>query len=120
MRAPHVQQALSWRTGLAYGALAAPLAFVSLPLYVTLPHYYAAVAGAPLAGLGAVLLATRAFDALLDPALGRLADGLLQILRDMPAARARAASGPAYIEAQRSYRVIASAVARQYRRMAAR
>lgn len=78
MRAPHVQQALSWRTGLAYGALAAPLAFVSLPLYVTLPHYYAAVAGAPLAGLGAVLLATRAFDALLDPALGRLADGLLQ------------------------------------------
>ncbi|MEG0113020.1 MAG: MFS transporter, partial [Comamonas sp.] len=78
MRAPHVQQALSWRTGLAYGALAAPLAFVSLPLYVTLPHYYAAVAGAPLAGLGAVLLATRAFDALFDPALGRLADGLLQ------------------------------------------
>lgn len=78
MRAPHVQQALSWRTGLAYGALAAPLAFVSLPLYVTLPHYYAAVAGAPLAGLGAVLLATRAFDALLDPALGRLSDRLLQ------------------------------------------
>ena len=78
MNATPVQQALSWRTGLAYGALAAPLAFVSLPLYVTLPHYYAAVAGAPLAGLGAVLLATRAFDALLDPALGRLADRLLQ------------------------------------------
>ncbi len=78
MHAIPVQQALSWRTGLAYGALAAPLAFVSLPLYVTLPHYYAAEAGAPLAGLGAVLLATRAFDALLDPALGRLADRLLQ------------------------------------------
>ncbi|WP_312836533.1 MFS transporter [Comamonas sp.] len=78
MHAIPVQQALSWRTGLAYGALAAPLAFVSLPLYVTLPHYYAAEGGAPLAGLGAVLLATRAFDALLDPALGRLADRLLQ------------------------------------------
>lgn len=68
---------LSWRTGLAYGGLAAPLAFVSLPLYVTLPHHYAAVAGAPLAGLGAVLLATRALDAVLDPALGRMADRLL-------------------------------------------
>lgn len=69
---------LPWRTGLAYGALAAPLAFVSLPLYVNLPHHYAAVAGAPLASLGAVLLATRVFDALLDPALGRMADRLLQ------------------------------------------
>jgi Na+/melibiose symporter-like transporter len=55
-----------------------PLAFVSLPLYVNLPHHYAAVAGVPLAGLGAVLLATRALDAVLDPALGRMADRLLQ------------------------------------------
>ncbi|WP_028603461.1 MFS transporter [Ottowia thiooxydans] len=70
-------QPLSWQTGLAYGGLAAPLAFASLPLYVSLPHHYASVAGAPLAGLGAVLLATRAFDAFLDPALGRLADRLL-------------------------------------------
>lgn len=67
---------LHWRTGLAYGALAAPLAFVSLPLYVSLPHYYASVAQAPLAALGGVLLATRALDALIDPALGRLADRL--------------------------------------------
>jgi len=57
---------------------------------------------------------------LVESSTEAMADGLLQILRDMPAARARAASGPAYIEAQRSYRVIASAVARQYRRMAAR
>ena len=69
---------LPWRTGLAYGGLAAPLAFASLPLYVNLPHHYAAVAGVPLAGLGAVLLATRALDAVLDPALGRIADRLLQ------------------------------------------
>lgn len=67
---------LPWRTGLAYGALAAPLAFVSLPLYVTLPHHYATVAGAPLAALGGVLLAIRALDALVDPALGRWADHL--------------------------------------------
>ncbi|MGR7949978.1 MFS transporter [Alcaligenes sp. RM2] len=68
---------LHWRTGLSYGSLGLPLSFVSLPLYVNLPHYYAAVAGVPLAGLGAVLLATRAVDAVLDPALGRLADRLL-------------------------------------------
>ncbi|MGO1254166.1 MAG: MFS transporter, partial [Alcaligenes aquatilis] len=68
---------LHWRTGLSYGSLGLPLAFVSLPLYVNLPHYYAAVAGVPLASLGAVLLATRAIDAVLDPALGRLADRLL-------------------------------------------
>lgn len=67
-----------WRAGLAYGTLAAPLAFVSLPLYVNLPHHYATVAGAPLAALGAVLLATRALDALVDPVLGRLADRLFQ------------------------------------------
>ncbi|MBS7781575.1 MFS transporter [Acidovorax sp. CCYZU-2555] len=74
--AVHVSPQLPWRTGLAYGALAAPLAFVSLPLYVNLPHHYASVAGAPLAALGGVLLATRALDALIDPALGRLADRL--------------------------------------------
>lgn len=72
----HAPPPLPWRTGLAYGALAAPLAFVSLPLYVNLPHHYASVAGAPLAALGGVLLATRALDALIDPALGRLADRL--------------------------------------------
>ncbi|WP_120969968.1 MFS transporter [Comamonas sp. lk] len=75
---PATAPMLSWRTGLAYGGLAAPLAFVSLPLYVNLPYHYASVAGAPLAGLGAVLLATRAFDALVDPAIGRQADRLLR------------------------------------------
>ncbi|CAB5711381.1 Glucuronide permease [Delftia tsuruhatensis] len=75
---PAMSRMLPWRTGLAYGGLAAPLAFASLPLYVNLPYHYASVAGAPLAGLGAVLLATRAFDALVDPALGRQADRLLR------------------------------------------
>ena len=75
---PATAPQLPWRTGLAYGGLAAPLAFVSLPLYVNLPYHYASVAGAPLAGLGAVLLATRALDALVDPAIGRQADRLLR------------------------------------------
>ena len=63
-----------WAAGLRYGALGAPLAFAALPLYVLLPQHYAATLGAPLAGLGAVLLATRALDALVDPALGRWID----------------------------------------------
>lgn len=75
---PATAHMLPWRTGLAYGGLAAPLAFVSLPLYINLPHHYASVEGAPLAGLGAVLLATRAFDALVDPAIGRQTDRLLR------------------------------------------
>ncbi|WEE75547.1 MFS transporter [Comamonas testosteroni] len=77
---PAAVSTLPWRTGLAYGSLAAPLAFVSLPLYVNLPYHYASVAGAPLAGLGAVLLATRGgLDALVDPAIGRQADRLLRL-----------------------------------------
>ena len=66
--------AFGWRQGLRYGALGAPLAFAALPLYVLLPNHYAAQLGVPLAGLGAVLLGTRALDALVDPWLGRLVD----------------------------------------------
>ena len=92
MPTPHAPAAaLPWRTGLAYGALALPLAFVSLPLYVTLPHHYATEAGAPLAALGMVLLATRGLDALVDPALGRWADRLFQ--RGLRAAWQAAAVG---------------------------
>jgi Na+/melibiose symporter-like transporter len=68
----------NWRRGLAYGVLGAPLAFVSLPLYVNLPYHYASVVGVPLATLGAVMLAVRLLDAVVDPALGRLADRLFR------------------------------------------
>ena len=63
-----------WRHGLRYGALGFPLAFVALPLYVMLPNHYATTLGASLAGLGAVLLAARLFDALVDPWIGRVCD----------------------------------------------
>lgn len=65
---------LSARQGLAYGLLGLPLAFVSLPLYVLLPHHYAREFGLPLATLGALLLAARLADALVDPLLGRWID----------------------------------------------
>ena len=62
--------------GLRFGLLGLPLAFVALPLYVLLPAHYAATYGMPLAALGAVLLATRALDAVLDPLIGRWVDRL--------------------------------------------
>ena len=71
------QQAVPWRAGLGYGALGLPLAFVALPLYVLLPLHYADRYGVSLAALGLLLLAARAFDAGVDPLLGRWADRLL-------------------------------------------
>ncbi len=63
-------------SGARYGALGLPLAFLALPLYVVLPSHYAQQFGMPLATLGAVLLATRALDALLDPLIGDAVDRL--------------------------------------------
>ena len=84
--------ALRWQDGLRYGALGAPLAFAALPLYVLLPSHYAVQLGVPLAGLGAVLLGSRAFDALTDPALGRLVDRGLALPRQRVLAAAWAAA----------------------------
>lgn len=66
----------AWRVGLRYGLLGLPLAFVALPLYVILPNHYAREFAAPLALLGAVLLAARLVDAVLDPWIGRWCDRL--------------------------------------------
>lgn len=66
----------TWAGQLRYGLLGLPLAFVALPLYVHLPHVYASRYGMSLAVLGAVLLLTRLFDALIDPWLGQLGDRL--------------------------------------------
>lgn len=66
----------TWREGWRYGWLGFALAFVALPLYVVLPHYYASQFGVPLATLGALLLGARLLDAVIDPLLGRWSDGL--------------------------------------------
>jgi Na+/melibiose symporter-like transporter len=63
--------------GLRYGTLGFALAFVALPLYVHLPAHYATRFGLPLATLGALLLAARALDAVVDPWIGRLCDRAL-------------------------------------------
>mgnify|MGYP003703491451 CR=1 FL=1 len=63
-----------WR----YGLLGLSLAFVSLPLYVTLPHHYASHHALSLESIGALLLITRLADAAIDPWLGRWIDRTLQ------------------------------------------
>ena len=68
----------AWRSGLGYGFLGLPLAFVALPLYVALPQYYASQWGVPLSVLGAILLLTRMLDAITDPIIGL---GLDQVFR---------------------------------------
>lgn len=82
--------------GLRYGALGLALAFVALPLYVHLPQHYATHFGVPLASLGALLLAARALDAVVDPWIGRLCDralGRRHLLWQMPLAAAVLAAG---------------------------
>ena len=65
-----------WREGWRYGLMGLPLAFVALPLYVLLPHFYASNFGVPLTALGLLLLGARLFDAVVDPLLGRWCDRL--------------------------------------------
>jgi Na+/melibiose symporter-like transporter len=60
-----------------YGAPQFALSFVALPLYVFLPAHYATRHAVPLDVLGALLLAVRLADAVVDPAIGRLADRML-------------------------------------------
>jgi GPH family glycoside/pentoside/hexuronide:cation symporter len=61
-------------SGLSYGSLGLPLAFVALPLYVVLPNHYATAYGVPLAALGTMLLGARLLDAFADPWIGRWTD----------------------------------------------
>ena len=85
---------LSSASTLRYGLMGFALAFVALPLYVLLPHYYAANFGLPLATLGFLLLGGRLLDALLDPLLGR---GINRLLHRSPAQSLPWAAGAALV-----------------------
>lgn len=57
-----------------YGAMALPLAFAGLPVYLHAPDFYATDLGVSLTGLGIVLLVLRLIDALQDPLIGSYSD----------------------------------------------
>lgn len=79
----HAAPTLTVAQAARYGLMGLPLAFVALPLYVLLPNHYARSFGVSLGALGALLLATRLADALIDPLLGRWSDRLFR--RSVPA-----------------------------------
>jgi Na+/melibiose symporter-like transporter len=66
----------------AYAVLALPLAMATLPVYVQVPRLYGAELGLGLAAVGAVLLAVRLFDAVLDPVIGWISDRRAQAMGD--------------------------------------
>lgn len=59
---------------LAYSLFALPLTMMALPVYVLVPPFYATATGLALSTIGAVLLATRLLDAVVDPLLGAWVD----------------------------------------------
>jgi GPH family glycoside/pentoside/hexuronide:cation symporter len=62
------------KTLFAYILLALPLAFIGLPIYIYLPQFYSENFTISLQEIALILLITRLFDALLDPAIGILSD----------------------------------------------
>jgi Na+/melibiose symporter-like transporter len=58
----------------AYGCLAMPLAFASVPIYINAPDFYATKYGISLTTLGFLLLALRFIDAVQDPLIGYFSD----------------------------------------------
>lgn len=61
-----------------YALLGLPLTMAALPIYVLAPDYFGRELGLPIAWVGAVLFASRLFDAALDPWLG----GRMERLRE--------------------------------------
>jgi GPH family glycoside/pentoside/hexuronide:cation symporter len=66
--------AVPFRVKAAYAAPGFAFALIGLPVYVHLPKFYGDTLGVNLALLGAIILVSRAWDAVTDPAIGFLSD----------------------------------------------
>lgn len=66
--------ALPLRVTAAYAAPGFAFALIGIPVYVHLPKFYGDTLGVDLATIGAVILASRLWDAVTDPAVGFLSD----------------------------------------------
>jgi Na+/melibiose symporter-like transporter len=62
-----------WRMA-AYALPTLPLAIVMFPAYAVLPTFYARHTHIPLSTIGVILIGSRIFDAVIDPAIGYLSD----------------------------------------------
>ena len=74
--APQPSDRLGRAVLLAYGLPGVPLAALLLPLYVTLPAFYAVDLGLGFFTVGVVLLLARLWDVVTDPVIGSLSDRL--------------------------------------------
>jgi Na+/melibiose symporter-like transporter len=59
---------------ITYALPTLPLAIVVFPAYAILPTFYARHTKIPLSTIGLILIASRVFDAIVDPAIGYLSD----------------------------------------------
>lgn len=69
----HGEDMALWRMAI-YGLPALPMAFLFIPVALMVPAFYAEQFGLSLSVVGFFLFISRAFDMLIDPALGRLSD----------------------------------------------
>ena len=58
----------------AFAASCLPYAALGLPVYVTLPEFYASHVGVPLATVSLIFLIVRLADIVVDPILGSIID----------------------------------------------
>ncbi len=72
--APSPAKRLPNRTLAAFSAACLPYAALGLPVYVTLPEFYASHVGVDLALVGLIFLVIRLADIVVDPALGMVID----------------------------------------------
>ncbi|MFW2341194.1 MFS transporter [Brevundimonas sp.] len=72
--APSPSKRLPNRTLAAFSAACLPYAALGLPVYVTLPEFYASHVGVDLALVGVIFLVIRLADIFVDPALGMVID----------------------------------------------
>lgn len=74
MNAPAPSERRSSATLAAFAASCLPYAALGLPVYVTLPEFYASHVGVPLAAVSLVFLIVRLADIVVDPFLGMVID----------------------------------------------
>ncbi|MCB0323800.1 MAG: MFS transporter, partial [Bdellovibrionales bacterium] len=67
-------EVVTLRTQVSYGAPALSLALMAITFYVYIPKFYSDVVGINLAVIGNIVLISRIWDALIDPAMGSISD----------------------------------------------
>ena len=68
------EQSLTLRTYFGYGLLYLPLALLAITFYVYVPKFYSDVVGVELGAITLIIVLSRVWDAIIDPAIGYVSD----------------------------------------------